>query len=107
MDMENQFKLMLILQIILCIPCGFLMWWILGYHISIVFACLAFIVGVMTWIMFFLRMIFFGDFLQEAADDMGCDGDIDNLWIFAAILLYVQICRLFVGIVKLIIVTSD
>ena len=60
----------------------------------------------MTWIMFFLRMIFFADFLQEAADDMGAE-TIDNLWIFAAILLYVQICRLFVGIVKLIIVTAD
>jgi len=106
LDMETQFKIMIILQLVLSIPCGFLMWFILGYEIVIVCATLAFIVGMMTWIMFFLRMIFFADFLQEAADDMGAD-TIDNLWIFAAILLYVQICRLFVGIVKLIIVTAD
>merc|ERR1712170_32318 len=100
MDMENQFKLMLIIQIVLTIPCGFLMWWILGFEIVYVCAILAFIVGIMTWMMFFLRMIFFADFLQEAADDMGADS-IDNLWIFAACLLYVQICRLFLGIVRL------
>jgi hypothetical protein len=60
----------------------------------------------MTWIMFFLRMIMFADFLQEAADDMGAD-TIDNLWIFAACLLYVQICRLFLAIVRLLQVASD
>jgi len=106
LDMETQFTIMIVLQLVLSIPCGFLMWFILGYEIVIVCATLAFIVGTMTWIMFFLRMILFADFLQEAADEMGAE-TIDNLWIFAAILLYVQICRLFVGIVKLIIVTSD
>lgn len=105
MDMETQFTIMLVIQLVLAIPTGFLMWFILGYDVAIVFACLAFICGVMTWIMFFLRMIFFADFLQNAADDMGAES-VDNMWIFAAILLYVQICRLFVGIVKLIIVTE-
>ena len=38
MDMENQFKLMLIIQLILTIPCGFLMWWILGWQIAYVAA---------------------------------------------------------------------
>ena len=37
MDMENQFKLMLIIQIVLTIPCGFLMWWIVGFEI--VYVC--------------------------------------------------------------------
>lgn len=106
LDMETQFKIMLVIQLVLTIPCGFLMWFILGYDVVIVFPILAFIVGIMTWIMFFLRMIFFANFLQESADDMGADSP-DNLWIFAAILLYVQICRLFVGIVKLIVVTAD
>jgi len=106
MDMENQFKLMLIIQLILTIPCGFLMWWILGWQIAYVAAICAFICGVMTWIMFFLRMIMFADFLQEAADDMGAD-TIDNLWIFAACLLYVQICRLFLAIVRLLQAASD
>ena len=64
--------------------------------------------GIMTWMMFFLRMIFFADFLVESADDMGADGSaIDNLWIFAAILFYVQICRLFLGLIRLIIATRD
>jgi len=60
----------------------------------------------MTWMMFFLRMIFFADFLQESADDMGAEA-IDNLWIYAAIVFYVQICRLFLGLIRLILATQD
>ena len=61
----------------------------------------------MTWMMFFLRMIFFADFLQESADDMGVEEGIDSLWVFASLLFFVQICRLFLGCVKLILVTQE
>jgi len=107
MDMETQFKLMLVIQLVLSIGSGFIFWAIFGYSIWIVFAVLGFILGIMTWMMFFLRMIFFADFLQESADDMGVEEGIDSLWVFASLLFFVQICRLFLGCVKLILVTQE
>jgi len=38
LDMETQFTIMLVIQLVLTIPTGFLMWWILGYSVAIVFA---------------------------------------------------------------------
>jgi len=81
-------------------------WWIFGWEIVYIAAILSFIIGIMTWMMFFLRMIFFADFLQESADDMGVEEGIDSLWVYAAILFYVQICRLFLGLIRLIIAAA-
>jgi len=92
---------------VLTIGSGFIFWAIFGYEIWIVFAVLGFVLGIMTWMMFFLRMIFFADFLQESADDMGVEEGIDSLWVFASLLFFVQICRLFLGCVKLILVTQE
>jgi len=98
---------LLVIQLVLGIASGFLFWWIFGWQIAYIAATLSFILGIMTWMMFFLRMIFFADFLQESADDMGVEEGIDSLWVYAAILFYVQICRLFLGLIRLILATQD
>jgi len=107
MDMETQFAIMIGVQMVLSIASGFLFWWIFGFKIAYIAAILSFVLAIMTWMMFFLRMIFFADFLQESADDMGIEGDIDSLWVYASMLFYVQICRLFLGLIRLILATQD
>jgi len=107
MDMETQFKIMIGIQLVLGIASGFLFWFIFGFKIAYIAGTISFCLGIMTWMMFFLRMIFFADFLQDSADDMGVEEGIDSLWVYAAILFYVQICRLFLGLIRLILATRD